>query len=171
MDDVAIIEESVELLPQIGKLIDTAIASDPAMDALTLTQAKAVSLLYHHGDQTVSGLAAGLAISLPSASGLIDRLVDRGLVERTQDAADRRRFSIGLTPKSLEVATCIHDLRREQVLDALSRLPRSEWPIFVKSLRVLTAALHASSAVDNGNRLMAPGGTAGTKSPVDSAVD
>jgi DNA-binding MarR family transcriptional regulator len=144
LDDVAVVEESVELLPQIGKLVFSAIASDPAMGTLTLTQAKAVSLLYHHGDHTVSEVASGLGISLPSASELIDRLVERGLVERTQDPSDRRRFIIGLTPKSLEVATRIHDLRREQVRDALSRLPKSEWPVFVKSLRVLADALNAS---------------------------
>lgn len=170
MDDIAVVEESVELLPQIGRLVFSAIASDPAMGALTLTQAKAVSLLYHHGDQTVSEVATGLGISLPSASELIDRLVERGLVGRTQDAVDRRRFIIGLTPKSLEVATHIHDLRREQVRDALSRLPRSEWPVFVKSLRVLAEAL-SSSTMESDARMPPRERAAGMKSAVLPAVD
>jgi DNA-binding MarR family transcriptional regulator len=171
VDDVAIVEESVELLPQIGKLVYSAIASDPVMGALTLTQAKAISLLYHYGDQTVSEVAAGLAISLPAASELIDRLVDRGLVVRTQDAADKRRMIIGLTPKSLDFARRIHDLRREQVRDALSRMPRSEWPVFVKSLRVLAATLDASSTLDGSNSRTSQAGLAGTKSAVVPAGD
>jgi DNA-binding MarR family transcriptional regulator len=170
LDDVAFVEESVELLPQIGRLVFSAIATDPAMGALTLTQAKAVSLLYHHGDQTVSEMATGLGISLPSASELIDRLVERGLVERTPDIVDRRRFIICLTPKSLEVATRIHDLRREQVRDALSRLPRSEWPVFVKSLRVLAEAL-SSSTTEGDSRMSAREPAAGMKSAVLPAVD
>ena len=166
MDDIAIVEEAVELLPQIGKLVYTAIASDPSMGELTLTQAKAISLLYHHGDQTVTEVASGLAIRLPAASELIDRLEDRGLVERTQDAADRRRMIIGLTPKSLAFARRIHDLRRAQVRDALSRMPKSEWPVFVKSLRVLAAALDASSTTGHGNHRQAPIDTTGTKPAV-----
>jgi len=148
VDDIAYIEESIELLPQISKLVYTAIATDPEMGSLTITQGKAVALLYHQGDQTVSQVANGLGISLPAASELLDRLGERGLVDRTADPADRRRINIGLTPEALSFARRIHDLRREQVRAALAQMPRSEWPIFVKSLRVLAAALDASATAD-----------------------
>ncbi|CAN5573687.1 hypothetical protein BH23CHL5_BH23CHL5_02760 [soil metagenome] len=141
MDDVAIVEESIELLPQIGKLVYSAVVDDPAMRSLTMVQAKAIGHLYHHGEQTVTEMAAGLGVSMPSASELIDRLLDKGLVGRTVDPDDRRRQIVALTPASLQFAKRIHDLRRTQVRSALAQLPPEEWPVFVKSLRALASTI------------------------------
>lgn len=153
MDDVAYVEESIELLPQISRLTYSAIAADPAMGSLTVAQSKAISLLYHQGDQTVSEVATGLGISLPAASELIDRLLDRRLVLRTADPKDRRRMIVSLTPESLAYARHMHDVQRTQVRAALAQMPKSEWPVFVKSLRALAAALSTSTTeVDSGNQ-------------------
>jgi DNA-binding MarR family transcriptional regulator len=132
-------------LPEICKSLHSAVMNDPQMAVLTVPQVKAVSYLYHNGEQTVSGLANGLATSLPSASELIDRLVDRGLVERFADPQDRRRVLVGLTPEALNFARRLHDLRRIQVRDALRRMPEEDWPHFLQSLRALAAALSTQS--------------------------
>jgi DNA-binding MarR family transcriptional regulator len=115
LDDIAIIEEAIELLPQIGRVAFTAAASDQTIGSLTIAQSKAVGHLYHHGEQSITEMACGMGVSLPAMSEMIDRLLDKGLVNRTVDPEDRRRQIVALTPKALAFAHLIHDVRRRQV--------------------------------------------------------
>jgi DNA-binding MarR family transcriptional regulator len=57
---------------------------------LTGRQTEAVVFLAHHGRATMGELAAGLGISRGAASELVGRLVDKGVVRREPDSADRR---------------------------------------------------------------------------------
>lgn len=149
MDDIAIIEESVELLPEIGILLHSAVAADPELSVLTLTQIKTIAFLYHHGEATITELSTGLAVGLPSVSEMIDRLEDRGFVSRSVDKRDRRRVVVSLTPESEAVARRIHDLRREQVRTALERLAPEERSSFLASLRVLADVLRELSTASS----------------------
>ena len=57
---------------------------------LTLAQLKALFRLYAVPPARMSELASALGVSLPSCTSLVDRLVQQGMVERRQDADDRR---------------------------------------------------------------------------------
>lgn len=144
MQEIAIVEESIELLPRIGQLISSSPAPGVAGGALTNAQRRAVSLLYHRGDLTIGEFAAGLGIGMPAASELVERLQDDALVFREVDPADRRRAIVGLTEQALDQAHQIHDQRRIQVRRALDQLEPDERPIFLKSLRALATALDDS---------------------------
>jgi DNA-binding MarR family transcriptional regulator len=56
---------------------------------LTLTQVKTLCALADH-ELTVKELAERLGLSLPGASRAVDALVDRDLIARREDTADRR---------------------------------------------------------------------------------
>jgi DNA-binding MarR family transcriptional regulator len=56
---------------------------------LTLTQVKALCAL-SHAELTVKELAEQLGLSLPGASRSVDALVERELIGRREDSADRR---------------------------------------------------------------------------------
>src|SRR5215472_13751973 len=58
---------------------------------LSMGQLKALMTLATREAMTVSGLAETLNVGKPMASILVDRLVQLGLVERTEDPEDRRR--------------------------------------------------------------------------------
>lgn len=147
MDEVAIVEEVVELLPELSKLVHVSVASDSSLEGITLAQTKALNYLYHHGELTMSEVATGLAISLPSASELIERLVERGLVVRSVDSRDRRCTLLGISPAALARCRRVHDVRRAQVRAALSLLPPGDAPAFARSMRALTEALRDSRVV------------------------
>lgn len=146
MQDIAIVEESIELLPRISRLLFASVASLPESHGMTTTQSRAIALLYHSGDLTMGELASGLGIGLPSASELIDRLEARQMVIRTPDTADRRRVVLSLTDESLRFAVQIHDLHRERVREALATLAPAERPLFLKSLRSLANALQTNES-------------------------
>jgi long-chain acyl-CoA synthetase len=59
---------------------------------LTLPQYR-VLILLGEGQEAASALADKLAVSRPSVTGVVDGLVARGLVQRDQDADDRRRVA------------------------------------------------------------------------------
>ena len=50
------------------------------------------------GKAAASALADRLAVSKPSVTAVVDGLVERGLVERRHEVADRRRVAHELTP-------------------------------------------------------------------------
>lgn len=57
---------------------------------VSMTHLHVLSMLDHHGEMPMSRLAELLDISFSNASGLVDRLEERGLVERVRDLHDRR---------------------------------------------------------------------------------
>ncbi len=141
MQTVSIVEEVVELMPKIGRGLYATLLDDPEIRGLTLPQVKALVFLYDMGERSLTELASGLAVTLPSASELVDRLIDRGLVERMVDPADRRRVLISLTEPAIAYGRRIHDLRRAQARAALDAMPVEERDCFIRSIRALAAAL------------------------------
>lgn len=141
MQYVAIVEEVVELIPAIGRGVYSTLMDDPEIKGLPLAQVKALIFLYDNGERSLSEVAAGLAVSLPSASELIDRLIERGLVQKSRDTADRRRVVIALTDRAIAYGRRMHDLRRAQARAALAAIPVEEQESFLRAVRALAAAL------------------------------
>jgi len=57
---------------------------------LTMSQLKVLLCLHAHGPSRVSEVAAAISVSLAVTTGVIDRLVHRGMVVRGGDPTDRR---------------------------------------------------------------------------------
>lgn len=160
IEDEALIERALPLLPEIGKLLYVAVARHPGMAGVSLGQIKATGWLAIHGRRTVGEIAAGLGVSLPTASELVESLVVRGLAERGPNPADRRQVHVWLTPEAAALKRQLRALRSAQIRAALTRLAPEERPVFVRSLEALVAALRD----DPDHPIPAPG-------PVPRAVE
>src|ERR1700682_5218606 len=66
---------------------------------LNFAQHGVLMRLYHHGDCAVSDLSKPFGITMPGASQLVDKLVQEGLVERTESLLDRRMKQLALTSR------------------------------------------------------------------------
>jgi DNA-binding MarR family transcriptional regulator len=66
---------------------------------LNFAQHGVLMRLYHHGDCAVSDLSKPFGITMPGASQLVDKLVQEGLVERTESVHDRRMKQLALTSR------------------------------------------------------------------------
>jgi len=64
---------------------------------MTMAQVSAVHVLMFEGPQGVGDLAQCLGHSVSATSSLVQRLVEQGLVSRTEDPSDRRQKSVELT--------------------------------------------------------------------------
>jgi DNA-binding MarR family transcriptional regulator len=98
-------------------------------------QLHVMGVLHEVGPITVSHLAARLGISPPSASAMVDRMVDGGLVERVRGEEDRRVVSVWLTPAGEAALAAAIGGRRGKLERVLSQLDPTE---LADTLRVLS---------------------------------
>jgi DNA-binding MarR family transcriptional regulator len=66
---------------------------------VTGPQVTLMASLVSRGPMTLTELSRALGMSHSTASGIVDRLASRGLVQRSPDAADKRRTRISVTDK------------------------------------------------------------------------
>jgi DNA-binding MarR family transcriptional regulator len=78
------------------------------------------------GDLNMSELVARLGVSLPTVSGVVDRLVERGLIARRVNPSDRRRVFVGITPAGVELLDRFRDLNARQLRDLLAVLDNAD---------------------------------------------
>jgi DNA-binding MarR family transcriptional regulator len=89
---------------------------------LTLPQVVALHALTG-GPQPVGGLAAHLGLSMSATSALIQRLVEGGLVSRTENPDDRREKQVDLTRPGTVLIERIASERSRALARGLDALP------------------------------------------------
>lgn len=91
---------------------------------LTIQQLKVLTMLVTTDDgMTGSGLAEAFGVSMASMSGLLDRLVAQGMVERTSDPRDARVRRIHATEHGRSAMRRLVAARPEFADDILLRIP------------------------------------------------
>lgn len=70
---------------------------------LTMTQLRMVCMLYPDQKRTVSGLAEEMHVRPPTITGLADRLIKHGFVQRLHGEDDRRLVLVELTDEGRHV--------------------------------------------------------------------
>jgi DNA-binding MarR family transcriptional regulator len=91
-------------------------------------------LLLSNEDVTQTRLTRALAMSAPNLTTLVDRLVERGLVERVRSEQDRRAQLVCLTAAGRALATRAHELSRTMEDEALCALSAAERAILLELL-------------------------------------
>jgi DNA-binding MarR family transcriptional regulator len=69
---------------------------------LSVTQLHAIMKIKHNGQLTMTKLADLMGVSPPSASAMVDRLVERGLLVREHSTEDRRKVVVRISPSAIE---------------------------------------------------------------------
>jgi DNA-binding MarR family transcriptional regulator len=107
---------------------------------VSMTQLHMLSMLVRHGDTTMSRLAAAIDASLSNVTGLVDRMEQRGYVERFRVPDDRRVIMIRVTPQGRAMLDEIEALRSDLFRGVLDGLPDER----LDGLRVAAADLRAA---------------------------
>ena len=123
------------------RLLRPSIHDDWFTVELTMPQLRALFALRRHGDSRMGIVANQLGTSLSTATGVIDRLVERGLVERWQDPADRRSNVCRLTPEGVDLAERLLTLRRREWGERLNGLTDEEAREAQRGLTILLEGL------------------------------
>jgi DNA-binding MarR family transcriptional regulator len=100
-------------------------------------------LLQHHGEIAMSKLAVLLDVSLSNATGIIDRMAEKGLVERVRVPDDRRVVLVRPAEAGRQAVSMTESSKRDGMRAVIRRLPATERPIVLEALRSLRRALSA----------------------------
>ena len=93
-----------------------------AGEDVTLTQYRSLVVLASRGPQGVATLAEAVAVTPPTASRLVERLVRKGLVRRRTDPHDRRQVRIGLTDAGRSLIDQVTERRRQEIAQLLTSI-------------------------------------------------
>ena len=89
---------------------------------ISMTHLHILWLLDHHGDLPMSRLADLLDVSLSNATGLVDRMEERGLVERVRVPDDRRVVLVRVAAEGIRVRDEVEALRQDRLRAILAHL-------------------------------------------------
>jgi len=131
---VTTLRQTVE--PETGNLVDAilnqldpliarqrkAVARAGCLRAISSTHLHVLFLLEGEGQMTMTQLAELLDVSLPNITGLVDRMEERGLVERGRDADDRRLVTLKSTSAGHATVEEIDQIRRQALGSVLRQL-------------------------------------------------
>jgi DNA-binding MarR family transcriptional regulator len=115
----------LQMATAIYEMIGPAVPEEWFSSDITVSQLR-VLLLLKVKPLNMSGLAAELGVSLPTASGIMDHLVNKGLVSREADPGDRRVVLCRLSPAGEALTGKLWDFGRIQMEQLLSGLTLAE---------------------------------------------
>lgn len=112
---------------------------------LTMAQLKVCITLNFEGPMPISKLADGLGISHPTASHLVERLVQAGFVERVEHFSDRRYTLARLTPQSQTMFQRLRQGRLDDLQYWLTQLDEQDLAALRQGLEALNRVVQSSS--------------------------
>ncbi len=110
-------------------------------------QMKTLAILWTSGRQTMGQLAEALDVSLGNVTGLVDGLVQRGLVRRDEDPTDRRQRLASLTPLAEARMRRMEEGNREKIEQLLRRLTLEDLRALRQGLQALAAAMESAAVL------------------------
>ena len=104
---------------------------------MTMAQVKVLITLRFKGPAAISKIAEALGISHPTASQLVDRLVQANLVARVEDSTDRRFTLARLTESGETLAQRLWQGRMDHLHYCLAQLDEQDLTALRQGLRSL----------------------------------
>ncbi|MHC1710770.1 MAG: MarR family winged helix-turn-helix transcriptional regulator [Solidesulfovibrio sp.] len=139
--------EMLEVMPLIMQDLRRTMRSQSAPD-LRVPELRSLAFLRHNPGSNLTDLAEYIGVSLPSMSKLVDTLTSRGLIERSPDAADRRRVRLGLTEEGGAILATAREAVKASFAKRLALLGPQEIETITASMRLLHQLFGAATGGD-----------------------
>ena len=115
---------------------------------ISMTHFHLLSMLERHGSITMSRIAELLDVSVSNATGLIDRIEERGLVERTRVPDDRRVVHVQLTDAGRRKLHEVELFKEDMIHAVLARLDERQLRRVAESMADLRGAVVEAISAD-----------------------
>jgi DNA-binding MarR family transcriptional regulator len=112
---------------------------------ISMTHVHVLWILEEHGELAMSRIAELIDVSLSNGTGLIDRMEERGLVERARDPEDRRVVLVRLSDGGRATLDEIQVVRAEVARAILERLDEGQLQRLQASLHDFRTAIQAEA--------------------------
>lgn len=113
----------------------------PTPPDLTMQQVRVLSHVIKQPGISQQELGGFLAVSAPTASGLVERLTDKGLILRTDDAVDRRVRRLHATEAGLDVMRQMDSMFQRVLQVVLDELSLDDLDVLRRASRAMVDAL------------------------------
>lgn len=94
-----------------------------------------LEILKEKGSSTMSELAGAMNLTMSAVTGIIDKMIEGGLVKRERPKEDRRVVKVALLPKGLKFANQIYDWRRSVANDLFASLSEGERKEYLRLIK------------------------------------
>lgn len=145
-----------------ARLLDELFAHSPAKalrylrrwpgGALSLVHLNVMTVLDTDGAVPMGRLADALDVSQASATGIVDRMEQRGLIVRQGDPEDRRVTRVALTDEGRAVINGLAAERRDRLSKLLDELTDDELSGFLRGARAMRLARERHYAEEGANQ-------------------
>ena len=115
---------------------------------VSMTHMHVMWLLQHHGSLPMSRLAELLDVSDSNATGIIDRMEERGLVERVRVPDDRRVVQVRIAPGGIESLEETEAIKHDRLTAILGHLEPTQVARVATALDDIRAAVVAEFGPD-----------------------
>jgi DNA-binding MarR family transcriptional regulator len=113
---------------------------------ITMAQAKMLYVVATAGELSMSEIALRLGVTVSTSSGAVDRLVDLGLLARSEDPSNRRQVRVSVTETGSRTLGQLRELSTRHLRNMLELVSDEELDVIERATRILgDAALAATS--------------------------
>lgn len=121
-------------------LVEMTLAALAAAAGVSVLQMRVMLVIDRHGPLNLSALADRLDVSVPSASRLVDRLVEAQLVTRAVSPRSRREVSLTLTARGRRALAQLRRKRQEAIRGVLAHMSPQDRAALAAGLAAFSAA-------------------------------
>jgi len=112
-------------------------AEEFASVELTMAQAKVIYVVVAGGELSLSEIAQRLGVTMSTASGAVDRLVELGMLSRTAVPTNRRQVSVTATPLGVQTIEQLGELGARQLRAVLDRVADEDLAVVQRAIEIL----------------------------------
>jgi DNA-binding MarR family transcriptional regulator len=134
-------QELFGLNSKVHDLAMSVVGPMPAPPDLTMQQLRVLDHVVKNPGISGHELGELLGVSAPTASGLVERLVEKGLIQRIDDADDRRVRRLHPTESGLDVMRQMDSMFGRALGVVLQELSADDLDLLCASARAMLAAL------------------------------
>jgi DNA-binding MarR family transcriptional regulator len=116
-------------------------------ESVTLTQFRTLVVLDGHGPSRLNLLAERLDVTASTALRMVDRLISAGLVDRRENAHDRREVVIDLTTEGRRLVRKVTRKRRSEIERIVLGMPVARRRELVRALVAFAGAADEPAVV------------------------
>ena len=142
---VDLAKELSECITQLQRISLVDLSTQVSQGNISIPQYTLLSFLSQSSGITMSRLAELMEHTSPATTGLVDRLVAAGLVERFGNPTDRRQVLVKITDKGRELVDKIKSNIVTKVLGLSQELSEEDMKTWVRIYRTILAHCSRSS--------------------------
>jgi len=147
-----LVEDILTLADRLFRQLFSSVPKDLLTLDITMPQTKIMLILYIRGSSRMSDIASGLDVTLPTATSLVERLVEKNYVMRETQPDDRRVVLCRLSDEGQEAIGRIWHLARNRSKELLEAMDISKLRLFVEALHAMHEAALAEGKINEQNQ-------------------